>query len=129
MALKYRIPLHVDACLGGFLVVFMERAGYKLPLFDFRLKGVTSISCDTHKYGNTPKGSSLIMYRNVNYRKQQYFSCVDWPGGIYVSPTFAGSRPGSLIAITWATLLTTGVEKYVEITKNIIKTVEYIAKE
>jgi sphinganine-1-phosphate aldolase len=105
IAIKYKVPLHVDACLGGFLIVFMEEAGFKLPLFDFRLKGVTSISCDTHKYGYTPKGSSVIMYRNVGLRKHQYFSAVEWPGGIYVSPTFAGSRAGSLIAMTWATLV------------------------
>ena len=49
LAVKYKIPLHVDACLGGFLIIFMEEAGFKLPLFDFRLPGVTSISCDTHK--------------------------------------------------------------------------------
>ena len=58
IAVKYNVPLHVDACLGGYLIVFMEEAGYKLPLFDFRLEGVTSISCDTHKYAYTPKGSS-----------------------------------------------------------------------
>ena len=58
IAVKYKVPLHVDACLGGYLIVFMEEAGYKLPPFDFRLDGVTSISCDTHKYAYTPKGSS-----------------------------------------------------------------------
>ncbi len=105
LALKYNIPMHVDACLGGYLVVFMEEAGFKLPLFDFRLKGVTSISCDTHKYGYTPKGSSVILYRNTEFRKHQFFAAVEWPGGIYVSPTFAGSRAGSLIAMTWATLV------------------------
>lgn len=129
VALKYKVPLHVDACLGGFLVIFMEKAGYKLPLFDFRLKGVTSISCDTHKYGYSPKGSSVIMYRNSGLRKFQYFSCVEWPGGIYVSPTFAGSRAGSLIAMTWATLLTFGVQGYVETTKKVIEITRYLAKE
>lgn len=56
LARKYKIPLHVDACLGGFLIVFMKRAGYLLPKFDFSVKGVTSISVDTHKYGFAPKG-------------------------------------------------------------------------
>ena len=129
IAVKYNLPLHVDSCLGGFLIPFMQEAGYKLPLFDFRLPGVTSISCDTHKYGYTPKGSSVIMYRNANYRKFQYFSAIEWPGGIYVSPTFAGSRPGSLIAMTWATLLAFGRPGYVEATKNVIDTSKYIAKE
>ena len=49
LGVKYNIPVHVDACLGGFLIAFMDEAGYKLPPFDFRVKGVTSISCDTHK--------------------------------------------------------------------------------
>lgn len=129
IACSYQIPLHVDACLGGFLIAFMEDAGFKLPLFDFRLPGVTSISCDTHKYGYTPKGSSVIMYRNPEYRKHQYFSAVEWPGGIYVSPTFAGSRAGSLIAMTWATLMSIGHAGYVQITKDIIQTTRFITKE
>jgi sphinganine-1-phosphate aldolase len=117
LAVKYDIPLHVDACLGGFLIAFMSDAGFKLPVFDFRLPGVTSISCDTHKYGYTPKGSSVIMYKNKDYRKYQYFSAIEWTGGIYVSPTFAGSRAGSIIAMTWATLAHIGHKGYVKITK------------
>lgn len=117
LAVKYDIPLHVDACLGGFLIAFMADAGFKLPVFDFRLPGVTSISCDTHKYGYTPKGSSVIMYKNKDYRKYQYFSAIEWTGGIYVSPTFAGSRAGSIIAMTWATLAHIGHKGYVKITK------------
>jgi sphinganine-1-phosphate aldolase len=69
------------------------------------------------------------MYRNANYRKFQYFSAIEWPGGIYVSPTFAGSRPGSLIAMTWATLIAFGRPGYVKATKNVIDTSKYIAKE
>lgn len=129
LALKYEIPLHVDACLGGFLIVFMQDAGFKLPAFDFRLPGVTSISCDTHKYGYTPKGSSVIMYRNAEFRRHQYFAAVEWPGGIYVSPTFAGSRAGSLIAMTWATLMSIGHQGYVDATKKVIETTKYITEE
>jgi len=69
------------------------------------------------------------MYRNVGLRKHQYFAAVEWPGGIYVSPTFAGSRAGSLIAMTWATLMNHGHSGYVEITKNIIETTKYITNE
>ena len=107
----------------------MKDAGFKLPKFDFSLKGVTSISCDTHKYGYTPKGSSVIMYKNTSFRKFQFFSAVEWPGGIYVSPTFAGSRAGSLIAMTWSTLMTIGLEGYVKITRDIINTTQYITNE
>ena len=71
LGLRYGVSVHVDACLGGFLIPFMEEAGYPLPLFDFRLPGVTSISADTHKYGYAPKGSSVIMYRNKDMRHYQ----------------------------------------------------------
>lgn len=49
LGVKYNIPVHVDACLGGFLIAFMKRAGYKIRPFDFSVKGVCSISADTHK--------------------------------------------------------------------------------
>ncbi|KAI5646486.1 pyridoxal-dependent decarboxylase conserved domain-containing protein [Phthorimaea operculella] len=52
LALEYDIPLHVDACLGGFVAAFMPQAGHPVPVFDFRLPGVASISADTHKVYN-----------------------------------------------------------------------------
>ncbi|EDK36502.2 hypothetical protein PGUG_00600 [Meyerozyma guilliermondii ATCC 6260] len=118
LALKYNIPLHVDACLGSFIVTFLEKSkvhGTKsIPLFDFRLAGVTSISCDTHKYGFAPKGSSVIMYRTPELRQCQYYVSVEWAGGMYGSPTLAGSRPGALAVGCWATLMHIGEKGYRE---------------
>ena len=94
LGVRYNIPVHVDACLGGFLIAFMDEAGFALKPFDFRVSGVTSISADTHKYGYAPKGSSIVMYRNSSYRNYQYFCYPDWPGGIYGTPTITGSRAG-----------------------------------
>ncbi|KAI9834887.1 MAG: hypothetical protein M1819_002795 [Sarea resinae] len=113
LALKKRIPLHVDCCLGSFLVPFLERAGYETVPFDFRLKGVTSISCDTHKYGFAPKGNSTVLYRTRELRKYQYFISPDWSGGVYASPSIAGSRPGALIAGCWASLMAQGEAGYI----------------
>ena len=57
--------LHVDCCLGGFILPFAKRMGYSgIPEFDFSLPGVTSMSLDTHKYGNAAKGSSVVLYRD-----------------------------------------------------------------
>lgn len=67
LGIKYNIPVHVDSCLGGFLTAFMPNAGYPVPICDFILPGVTSISADTHKYGFAPKGTSLVLYRNNRY--------------------------------------------------------------
>ncbi|XP_076165683.1 sphingosine-1-phosphate lyase [Ptiloglossa arizonensis] len=126
LGLKYDIPVHVDACLGGFLLCFMPDAGFTVPLFDFKLPGVTSISADTHKYGFAPKGSSLILYRNKTYRHHQYTISTDWPGGIYGSPTVNGSRAGGVIASCWATFMYFGHNGYLEATKQIIETAKYI---
>lgn len=126
LAVKYNIPFHVDACLGGFLIVFMEKAGFKLEPFDFRVKGVTSISADTHKYGYAPKGSSVVLYSDKKFRHYQYFVAPDWQGGIYASPTIAGSRPGGIIAACWATMMYMGEKGYVEATKKVVETARKI---
>ncbi|TGZ50135.1 sphingosine-1-phosphate lyase [Temnothorax longispinosus] len=128
LGVKYGIPVHVDACLGGFLACFMSDAGFPLPPFDFRLPGVTSISADTHKYGYAPKGSSLILYRNKEYRHYQYCVTTNWPGGIYGSPTISGSRAGGIIATCWSTLMFYGHDEYVKSTKKIIETTRYIER-
>jgi len=129
MAELYNVGLHVDCCLGSFLVAFMESAGYKIPLFDFRVRGVTSISCDTHKYGFAPKGSSVVMYRSQDLRRFQYFTQPNWPGGIYASPSVAGSRPGQVIAGCWATMMNEGKSGYIAATKHIISQTRKIKEE
>eukprot|EP01061_Rhynchopus_euleeides_P026627 TRINITY_DN4341_c0_g1_i1.p1 TRINITY_DN4341_c0_g1~~TRINITY_DN4341_c0_g1_i1.p1 ORF type:complete len:547 (+),score=211.45 TRINITY_DN4341_c0_g1_i1:82-1722(+) len=124
------IPVHVDACLGGFVIAFMEKAGLELDeKFDFRVKGVTSISCDTHKYGFSPKGSSTILYRSTHLRRYQMHSQPNWPGGIYASPTISGSRAGNIIAGTWAAMVAHGEAGYVKEARAIVLSARYIAEE
>ncbi|XP_037533756.1 sphingosine-1-phosphate lyase 1 [Nematolebias whitei] len=129
LAVRYNVPLHVDACLGGFLIVFMDKAGFPLAPFDFRVDGVTSISADTHKYGYAPKGSSVILYKDTKYRQYQYFVAPDWQGGIYASPSIAGSRPGGIIAACWATMMYMGENRYVDATRKIVSTTRKIKTE
>lgn len=132
VAVSKQIPLHVDACLGSFIVTFLERSKVhgdaKIPLFDFRVPGVTSISCDTHKYGFAPKGSSIIMYRDPKMRECQYFVQSQWTGGMYGSPTLAGSRPGALMAGCWATLVNIGSKGYTELCKDIVSATKKLEK-
>ncbi|KAI5850910.1 pyridoxal phosphate-dependent transferase [Tricharina praecox] len=120
IALRKRVPLHVDACLGSFLVPFLEKAGYETEPFDFRIKGVTSISCDTHKYGFAPKGNSVLLFRTRKLRQYGYFITATWPGGVYASPTLAGSRAGSLIAGTWTALMKIGEGGYISSCRSIV---------
>ncbi|KAI9677887.1 MAG: hypothetical protein M1829_002384 [Trizodia sp. TS-e1964] len=120
LAIRRKIPLHVDCCLGSFLVPFLEKAGYETEPFDFRTRGVTSISCDTHKYGFAPKGSSVLMYRTSKLRAYQYFISAEWTGGVYASPSMAGSRPGALIAGCWASLMSQGENGYISACHTIV---------
>lgn len=116
------IGFHTDACLGGFVVPWAERLGYDVPPVDFRLPGVTSISADTHKYGYAAKGTSVILYRGRELRRHQFHVATEWPGGLYYSPTLAGSRPGGLVAAAWAALVSMGEDGYMEATKAILET-------
>src|SRR5690606_27662378 len=103
---KGRIGLHVDGCLGGFVLPFMKDLEVK---FGFDVPRVTSISADTHKYGFAEKGTSVVMYRNHDeWRKHQIFVTTDFPGGIYATPTMAGSKQGSSLAATWAAMVYMG---------------------
>lgn len=114
--------LHVDACLGGFMLPFIEKLGYDIPPFDFRVDGVTSISADIHKYGYGPRGSSVVLYKNNELRKYQYFCFTEWPGGLYGSPTMTGSRPGGAIAAAWAIMNHLGEEGYLNLADIVMKT-------
>lgn len=127
LALRHNLPLHVDCCLGSFLVPFLAKAGFDTEPFDFRTRGVTSISVDTHKYGFAPKGNSTVLYRDSKLRSYQYYISPDWSGGVYASPSIAGSRPGALIAGAWASMMWQGEDGYVKACHSIVgaaKTIE-----
>jgi glutamate/tyrosine decarboxylase-like PLP-dependent enzyme len=128
LAMQKGIGFHTDACLGGFVLPWAEQLGYPVPLFDFRLPGVTSISADTHKYGYAAKGTSVILYRSAALRRYQYFVSTDWPGGLYFSPTFAGSRPGALSAACWAAMIKIGKNGYLAATRKILETAAEIKR-
>ncbi|XP_068631006.1 sphingosine-1-phosphate lyase [Battus philenor] len=129
IAVEYGVPLHVDACLGGFIAAFMPAAGKEIPPFDFQLPGVASISADTHKYGYAPKGTSVVLYRKPEYRHCQYTVTTEWPGGVYGSPTVNGSRAGGLIAACWATMMYVGRARYVQMADEVVTTARYIETE
>lgn len=126
LANERRIGMHVDACLGGFVLPWARQLGYPVPLFDFAVPGVTSISVDTHKYGYAAKGTSVILYRTEALRRFQYYVATDWPGGLYVSPTLAGSRSGALSAAAWAAMVSIGEQGYLEATRRILETARQI---
>lgn len=115
---------HTDACMGGFVLPFMEKLGYEVPPWDFRVDGVTTISADIHKLGYAPKGASVIMHRDKQLRAYQIFLTDDWLGGFYGSPAMQGSRPGMPMATAWAVMQHLGMDGYLRLTKETIETRE-----
>jgi sphinganine-1-phosphate aldolase len=121
------VGLHVDCCLGGFYLPFLRRLpahAATVPAFDFALPGVTSMSADTHKYGYATKGTSVVLYRSAELRQHQFFVYPRWSGGLYATPSTAGSRPGALSAACWASLMKLGDEGFLRCTALIAATVE-----
>jgi glutamate/tyrosine decarboxylase-like PLP-dependent enzyme len=108
---------HVDACIGGFFLPWLERLGRPAPAFDFRVPGVTSISADLHKYAYAAKGASVVLYRTRALRRHQFFVHADWPGGLFGSPGILGTRPGGAIAAAWAVMRYLGEDGYVALAR------------
>lgn len=115
LARERGLPLHVDACIGGFALPFVEKLGRPVPAWDFRVEGVTSISADVHKYGYGAKGASVIVYRDLDHLQHQFFASTDWCGGVYASPTMLGTRAGGPIAAAWVALQALGERGYLEL--------------
>lgn len=121
IAFKHHIPLHVDGCIGGFMLPWVEKLGYKLSPWDFRLQGVCSVSADVHKFGYGAKGASVLIYKNMDYLRHQFVVTTDYMGGIYISPTLLGTRAGGPIAAAWASMKHLGESGYLSIAKNLME--------
>ncbi|MEI6622790.1 MAG: aminotransferase class V-fold PLP-dependent enzyme [Actinomycetes bacterium] len=126
MALQRGVAFHSDSCVGSFVLPFMERLGYEVPPFDFRLPGVTEMSCDVHKYGYTVKGASVILHRMSEWIGYQYFLYMDWPSGLYGTPTVAGARPAGPIAAAYAITNYLGMDGYLDLMAGLMATTEKI---
>jgi glutamate/tyrosine decarboxylase-like PLP-dependent enzyme len=102
------IPLHVDACIGGWVLPFWDG----LPPWDFAVEGVTSVSADLHKFGYAPKGASVLLQRGRDRQRAQYFATTRWPGYPVVNPTMLGSKSAGPLAAAWAIVHALGTEGF-----------------
>lgn len=118
---------HTDACMGGFVLPFLERLGEPVPPWDFRVDGVTTISADIHKLGYAPKGASVVLHRSKQLRSYQTFLFDDWLGGFYGSPNMQGTRLGMPMATAWAVLHHLGLDGYLRLTRETVDATRKIA--
>jgi glutamate/tyrosine decarboxylase-like PLP-dependent enzyme len=127
IALEHDLLLHVDACMGGFLLPYFRRLGAPVPDFDFSVPGVTSISMDLHKYAFAAKGASVILYRNKELRRHQIYTCAQWTGYTVVNPTIQSTKSVGPLAAAWAVLHFIGDEGYLEIARQVLDATQRIA--
>ena len=120
LAAEHDIWLHVDACIGGFLLPYLRRLGEPVPPFDFEVPGVLSLSVDLHKYAFAPKGASVVLYRDRNLRRYQYFACTRWSGYPVINATVQSTKSGGPLAASWATLHAIGDEGYLRLAEEIL---------
>jgi len=117
IAVDYGIPLHIDAAFGGFVIPFAKALGYELPDFDFKLKGVQSITIDPHKMGMAPIPAGGIVFRKKKYMDVINVLAPYLAGGKIFQATITGTRPGANAIAVWALLKHLGFEGY----KNVVK--------
>jgi glutamate/tyrosine decarboxylase-like PLP-dependent enzyme len=122
LAAEVGASFHTDACMGGFVLPFMEMLGHDVPPWDFRVEGVTTISADIHKLGYAPKGASVVLHRTKELRRYQTFVFEEWLGGFYASPGIQGTRPALPMATAWAVMHHLGIEGYKRLTATTIET-------
>lgn len=112
LAIEHDIYLHVDACVGGWILPFFALNGRDVGPFDFSLPGVRSISADLHKFGFCPKPASTIFFRDIEDQQRAMFVADQWPSGVFRTATLAGTRPAGSVAAAWAVMNHLGVSGY-----------------
>ncbi|MEW2499668.1 aminotransferase class V-fold PLP-dependent enzyme [Amycolatopsis sp. NPDC047767] len=109
------VRMHVDACIGGWVLPYFARLGADVPPFDFRVPGVTSISVDLHKYAYCAKGVSVLLHANAELRRTHYFASAAWPGYTMLNPTLQSTRSGGPLAAAWAVVNHLGEDGYLRL--------------
>ncbi len=124
MAVEHGAWMHVDACVGGYMLPFLEKLGHPVPLWDFRVPGVQSISADLHKLGYCPKPCSTILWRDEAFLDYHNILVTDVSGGSYRTEGFLGSRPAGSYFAAWAVLKYLGESGYLNMTRKLVANVE-----
>jgi glutamate/tyrosine decarboxylase-like PLP-dependent enzyme len=127
IALEHGLLLHVDACMGGFMLPYFRRLGAPVPDFDLSVPGVTSISMDFHKYAFAAKGASVVLYRDKDLRRHQIYTCAQWTGYTVVNPTIQSTKSAGPLAAAWAVLHFIGDDGYEEIARQVLDATRRIA--
>ncbi|NIH83969.1 pyridoxal phosphate-dependent decarboxylase family protein [Amycolatopsis granulosa] len=122
------VRMHVDACIGGWILPYFRRLGRAVPEFGFRVEGVTSVSVDLHKYAYCPKGVSVLLHAGPDLRRGHYFASADWPGYTMLNSTIQSTRSGGPLAAAWAVVQHLGDDGYLELARRTLAAVTGLAR-
>ncbi|MEU0509024.1 MULTISPECIES: pyridoxal phosphate-dependent decarboxylase family protein [Amycolatopsis] len=122
------VRMHVDACIGGWVLPYFRRLGRPVPEFGFGVEGVTSVSVDLHKYAYCPKGVSVLLHADAELRRGHYFASADWPGYTMLNSTIQSTRSGGPLAAAWAVVQHLGDDGYSELARHTLAAVTAIAE-
>ncbi|XXK30900.1 pyridoxal phosphate-dependent decarboxylase family protein [Rhodobacteraceae bacterium nBUS_24] len=122
IALERNIWLHVDGCVGTYILPFFRELGEEIPAYDLSVPGVRSLSGDLHKYGFAPKPLSTILWASQEEQSYHFLPITDWPCGLYISQSLVGSRPFAPIAAAWGLFNGLGRKGYLENARRLLET-------
>ena len=150
VAEEHNLYLHVDAAFGGFVLPFLEAAGYprgeaseeansdsgpvqsgfpeSRGAFDFSLAGVSSITLDPHKMGRTPIPAGCILYRNEGIAGSSTTHVSYLAGGKTRQRTIVGTRSGAAVAAVWASLQHIGFDGYRDTVRRCMQNTYFLKK-
>jgi sphinganine-1-phosphate aldolase len=124
LAASAGVLCHVDACVGGWVLPWLRDAGRDVPPFDLSVPGVTSLSCDLHKYGYSPKGASVVLFSDESLRRHAYFASAEWPGYTVINAGVQSSKSAGPLGAAWATLNAVGAQGYRDLAANAMEAAE-----
>lgn len=122
IALAKDLWLHVDGCVGAYVLPFFRELGEEIPAYDLSVPGVRSLSGDLHKYGFAPKPLSTILWASQAEQAYHFLPITDWPCGLYISQSLVGSRPFAPIAAAWGLFNGLGHDGYLENAQKLLNT-------
>ena len=122
------IFFHIDAAFGGFVLPFLKRLGYQIPLWDFSVKSVDSITADPHKMGLgiIPSGGYFI--KDASILQKTGFEIPYLAGGAFKHFHIVGTRAGGPIIAFWVILKYLGINGFNEIIRKCMENTEYLAQ-
>ncbi len=117
IAIENKIPMHVDAAFGGFVIPFLNDLGLGSHSFDFEVRGVTSVSIDPHKMGLAPIPVGCLLFRSKRHLKVVTMKTPYLPGASSKQSSILGTRPAASVLATWAIMKHLGRVGYREMVR------------